>query len=289
MLKGTPPFGGSLEDVREAHLQKSPPPLPEAGGRLQAFVQQMLRKAPLSRPTFDRCVNVFKEAKNDEALEKAHPGLAAAAVAVASQRAQAEAHMAEAEARDREWAALQDEAGREMKGIVERLFGVITDYSDEAHIAGRTLIFGEGQLSIQDVRTVPRNRESGPNLEMAGWTVTSWSEVLVRSRSYIWAASLVYAAIPGDPSFRWREIGFWSWGGNSRTQPFSIQPNSRDFDYAVSTSITHSVNIAYGPFAIDAEDEPSFQKRCVSLLTKAATNSLVEPGSMPVPGAFWSS
>jgi hypothetical protein len=288
MLKGTPPFIGSLEDIREAHLQTAPPPLPEAGGRLQAFIQQMLRKVPPSRPTLDRCVSVFNQAQHDEALAKVHPGLAEAASAVAAERAAAEARQLEEQTRDREWAALAQEGSRELDGVVDRLFSVITDFSDEARREGRLLQFGQGELAINVSRVVNRNHEGGPNVGSAtNWTVAAWSDLWIKSPRYLWSATLVYSAVPDDPSFRWREIGFWSWGTGNRSEPFAVEPTSRDFEFAVSTSVSHSVNIAYGPFAIDAEDEASFQKRCIALLTKAATDQLERPGAMPVPGAYW--
>jgi len=285
MLRGAPPFAGDLDNVRDGHLHRAPPSLDEAGGRLAALVSQMLRKSPASRPSLERCLSVFSEAGTDVGPENEH--LAAAAQVVAAKRAAEEAATAERLAIDREWAGLISEASAEYENMVERVMTTVRNFSDEAVLDGRTLSFGEGKLGFTRLSTVQRAAE-GPNLQHSRWTVALFGAARVQvANQYTFGATLCYAKTPSDPNFRWRELSFFSWSGRGggRSEPFDLPPD-RDFDFALAP-ITHSVQLAHGPLTIDGEDEAGFRNRWITLLTKAATNSLQPPSSLPLQDGYF--
>jgi serine/threonine-protein kinase len=288
MLSGAPPYVGDVDDVREAHLHKAPPPLSGASNRIAAIVSQMLRKVPASRPTLERCSAVFAQ-EEKEPVSAAHPALAEAANAVAVMAAEREAAEREAQARDDEWRALTQEARREFAGIIERLFDTICAASEEAKRTPRSLSFGKGHLIVSGVDDMSRNPAGGPNLGLSGWTVASHATFTLRatSRDYEWGATLFYAATPQDPSFRWREAAFFAWSSViAQSEPFSLPAYSREFDMALS-NVTGRFQAAVGPAEIDGEDEEEFHRRWVALLTRAAVGTLARPERMPVPKEFF--
>jgi serine/threonine-protein kinase len=61
LCTGSPPFIGSLDDIREAHLHAVPEQLRDLPPRFTAFVSHMLRKPPNARPTLQRCHKLFSE------------------------------------------------------------------------------------------------------------------------------------------------------------------------------------------------------------------------------------
>jgi eukaryotic-like serine/threonine-protein kinase len=61
LLTGSPPYSGTLDELQEQHIHASPPQLTSVSPRIAGFVIQMLRKAPKSRPSLDRCLEVLVE------------------------------------------------------------------------------------------------------------------------------------------------------------------------------------------------------------------------------------
>ena len=107
-------------------------------------------------------------------------------------------------------------------------------------------------------------------------------------RDYSWSATLFFGKSQQDPNYRWRETAFWSF---SRTQdgkdePHALQPDDREFGMAFS-NVMGATSAAYGPFAIDGEDEDTFQHRWLTLFTKAVTGELNQPNQMPIADHVW--
>jgi serine/threonine-protein kinase len=312
MLTGSPPFGGSQDEIREAHLHQPPPTL-TTDPRFSAFVGQMLRKSPASRPTIERCAGVIStvEAPRDR---PAHAGLLAAASQVSREAAAAEAAAQAAATVKREREELSREASRELDAIVKRLWAEIREVSDEAKVDRHAIVLGRGKLSVSDVAdikpakqrseayertptwdivasatiSVKRAKLVRPREDADGMLVFSLRRMTPEDRDYSWSATLFFGKSQQDPNYRWRETAFWSFGQSrdGQDQPFALQPEDREFGMAFSNTVG-ATNVAYGPFTIDGEDEDVFQHRWLTLFTNAVTGELSQPGTMPVPDHYW--
>jgi len=298
MITGAPPFTGSIDQIREAHLHKAPPALPQLGDRLGAFVNLMLRKTQMSRPSVDRCLEVFAEAATPIA-SPARAGLAAAAHRVAVETAAVEAALKEQRSREAEWDKLVAESVTELEGIRERLIAAICAATDEATRHERGVSLGKGRITFGRVDRLARSPDGGPNLKQSGWTVAAWCFLEIQCTGlhisafgdprgrYSWSATLVFAATPEDGTFRWREVSFYrQFGSTSEDEPFALNPATRDFDLAFS-NVVAAVNVALGPLIIDGEKEAAFHDRWIALLSKAALGSLSRPRAMPIDLSFF--
>ena len=74
LVTGNPPFYiGDRDDVREAHLSKTPGILSEVDAKVGGFIAQMLRKSPESRPSLQRCLSVLSVAAMESEKRRASP------------------------------------------------------------------------------------------------------------------------------------------------------------------------------------------------------------------------
>jgi serine/threonine-protein kinase len=153
MLTGTPPFQGSADQVREAHLHTPAPALPHADARLVGFVNQMLRKSPVARPSLARCIEVFTSISQGGSNPVPNALVEAAAqVAAAAADADAASHAAESRARARE--DLIAEAEAELVQIKDRLFAAVLALSEEASVSKDVLRLGSGSLQIGQIEKI---------------------------------------------------------------------------------------------------------------------------------------
>ncbi len=92
LFTGSPPFNGSIDDIRESHLHKAPDPIAVLTPRFSAFASHMLRKPPNARPTLERCAKVFLELDMVTGnTTTSHPLIDEAAKQVGEREAQEEA------------------------------------------------------------------------------------------------------------------------------------------------------------------------------------------------------
>jgi hypothetical protein len=175
------------------------------------------------------------------------------------------------------------------------------------------LRLGSGSLQIGQIEKIRGTRGGRPNLSRSGWDVWAYCLICVERAArpsgkfpvkfqgkgvqiipmdspYKWSATLAFASRPGEDTYRWREVAFWrpqpAFVGANPNEPFGLPADNTDFDAALS-NVAGLVNIAFGPKAIDAEDEQDFQRRWLFLLSKAATGSLQKPSSMPIPSNYF--
>lgn len=307
LITGHPPFLGSHEQVRDAHLSVAAPPLPHDNKKLIAFVTQMLRKSPAVRPTIPRCIDVFGNI-SDVTVTSTPSALSAAAAHVAAKAAEADAARRAAERWAQQQDALTKEAEASLVQIKNRLFSAVASSCEEITTSNGTLKFGDASLEIGQF-TVARRLIERPNLTRSGWNVCAYCTIHVKQASrvtdsrefsgferiqvrfmdtgYTWGATLVFAATPEDPSYRWREVSFWRRSQfNQSDDPFAVPADDKSFDEALSRTLS-TVNVAFGPEPIDAEDEQGFQHRWIFLLSKAAMGQLQRPSWMPIPYSFF--
>jgi serine/threonine-protein kinase len=298
MMTGRPPFVGSADDIREAHLHTPATALPCADSRLAGLVATMLRKSPASRPSLERCASVLSSVQTPS-QSAGRSALAAAGHAVSQEEAAAEAARTAREAAERERRELATEASRELNAIIGRLFDAIVAETDSARRESKAIILGPAHLIFETPAHsyVPR-REGQQDVYRNGWEVVANASLSLRADRgnasqydpgyYKFGASLVFAKTPAESEYRWRELSFhevWTQRSNF-DQPFALNPYEKDFQIALSNTMgTHQV--AHGPLTIDGEDEDSFHERWLKLFAKAAARQLASPNQLPLPDAFF--
>lgn len=292
LFVGTPPFNGSIDDIRESHLQKAPTPIAALPPRFSAFVSHMLRKPPNARPTLERCAKVLTELHVAPASsEKGHPVIDQAAKLVAEKEAQEEARNQAATTLRREREQLFEDAKSSLLSIKEELFSKIRESSESVKLDHRgVLVFGDAKLEFTRApefleEFVMARHANGPQpYGNTGWDVLGWSMIAVSCAKtrYTWSASLLFADLKDGNGFRWYEVSFWTWAQQkSKDEPYGLEGYLVDIDLACG-NIMHSVNVAYGPLPVDSEDEENFMSRWVGLVAKAAMGNLNRPNGMPV-------
>jgi len=104
LITGGPPFSGSIEEVKNQHLQQKPPIERISNPRIQTIASMMLRKKPETRPSTERVKELLLAFQKDTGGSQSS-GLAAIAVAgarIAEQQSQEEARkQAEKDAQER--------------------------------------------------------------------------------------------------------------------------------------------------------------------------------------------
>lgn len=298
MMTGRPPFVGSGDDIREAHLHTPPAALPCADSRLAGLVATMLRKSPSSRPSLERCASVLLSVQTPS-QSAGRSALAAAGHVVSQEEAAAEAARTAKETADRERRELVAEANRELRAIVDRLFDAISAETDSARRERNAIVLGPAHLTFEvpaHTYVMPRDDSNDPY--RTGWDVAANAFFTLRAdrgRSseydpgyYKFGASLVFAKTQSDPEFRWRELSFHEVFTNRSNfeQPFALNPFERDFQVAIS-NVMGKHQVAHGPLTIDGEDEDAFHERWLRLFAKAAARQLASPNQLPLPDSFF--
>lgn len=295
LINGSPPFTGSQDAVREAHLHISPPDLIGVDPRLQGLVQTMLRKSPSSRPILERCASVIRGIE-DKPLTPRNQGLAEAGSAIAQKAAADEAkrHLAETAKQERKEASY--EAIKDLQGIVRRLFDEVEASSEVVRRQPQFITLGPATLTFQ--QPVVLTPDQAPDRYQTGWDVLAASAISIKAAiervamhhpsEYTFPATLVFARTGKDSEYRWREISFWSWASSTPNdqQPSALSPIDTNFYLALS-NVTGGWQTAHGPLTIDAEDEDGFHVRWLRLFTKAATGKLRPSNQMPLPPNFF--
>ncbi len=294
LFNGQPPFVGSADDVRSGHLHSSPPPLngpPTVG----AVVAQMLRKAPEGRPSLGRIRNVFQNA-SVEATSGPRAALAAVAQQIATARSAAEAAAAELKSREDRWQALGREAVREYSLIRARVLAEVEAVSADVEANLHGLNWGAARLVFQDPTIVAFRYSAGgrqetlQSWERPRWDIVAWALTSLtcrhgeRGSSYQYGSNLFFGRSSDAEEYRWHEVSFWSFG--SSDGPHGLDMTGHDASVALSPTLGVA-NVAFGPQAIDAEDEELFQNRWLSLIARAAAGDLYRPSQMPPPASFY--
>ncbi len=301
ILTGSPPFQGDKETVQEAHLYTPAPTLTDVEHRLSGLIGTMLRKSPASRPTLQRCEFVVR-ALDASTASAGRAALAAAGNAVSQAEAAAEAERNARETAARLRRELEQEATSELDSIMNRLFDIIESSSEAILRDKRSITLGSAKLNLSEgsrVSMIGNNiARVGNDIYKPTWDVAAnaylvlicdmGANTVYRPNEYRFSTTLAFASIPGDDTFRWRELSFMELFSSrpNREQPIALNPLSREFAIALSNTMgAHQV--ACGPWTIDGEDEVSFQERWIRLFAKAATRQLQPPMQLPIPQSFF--
>lgn len=310
LVTGSPPFHGSVEELRDGHENRVAPALSFEDSRLVGLVSQMLRKEPLVRPSLARCGQVVSSLSAPQS-QPYSAVLNQAAAYVSANEARKESEIEAASTKKKADDALAREATTVLDQVRASIFAAVTVASADAKVLGQLLEMGSGSLLIGLPIRMNSAPDGAPNRPHSGWDVRLFSTLEVRRKHrpagnipvppnrnpnqptivdppYVWSATLAFAATPHDKSYRWREIAFFrSFAQAPSDEPFAIRADSPDFDTALSNVLSRN-GIAIGPNTIDAEDEAAFQDRLIWLLSKAAVGSLQRPNAFPILPNFFS-
>jgi eukaryotic-like serine/threonine-protein kinase len=289
MLTATPPFVGTIEEVREGHLSQSPDlKLVDRDPALRTLVTMMLRKTPAARPSLDRVRQVLGRVAAGAGQEP-RGGLQRLAQAAAKHEEQSSRAVAAA-SREEDARALRAELAREARNILDGCFEELVSQITQAvpnarvstnrggrkvHVAGATLA-----LELPDVLTVippdafPRSK----------WDVICGAAISVTdSRGRSRSASLWYTmqkVLNNEP--RWYEVGYR--GNPISSQRFQHEPTAVTPDLAdrAHSPAMDVITTAYNPTPVDDEDVGAFCTRWIHILTAATEDRLDRlPGSLP--------
>jgi serine/threonine-protein kinase len=295
LLTGKPPFVGPTEpDFRDQHLHASPPLLlSNCAPRLKTLLSMMLRKPPSARPSLERVKTILTEiVQNGSATPSSGLGmLAKAGSLIALEQANVDQKQqqiaTETDTRDQ----LAD-TGRKLLGdIIEDLLTRIENEAPNAERRGFAIHLGQGNLevSLAGTRTYSAKTADLPGVfSNSKWDVIAAEEIVVHQQhpEYKWSAALWYCRLPNTTAYRWYEASYFSVFRAESVSPYSLARSPRDADLAAS-NVMHTYQLAFGPAAIDDEDEEEFIERWAALLALGAQGKLGHPRGLPLPVGFW--
>jgi serine/threonine protein kinase len=297
LTTGKPPFGGTFNQLRDAHLQAVPTQITTCPPRLAIFASLMLRKPPQARPTLSRCRDILAEEHVEiKSLSPARHALSQAALLVEQRTAREDAERTNREEASKRRLELARNAIADLQAIVAKVDDAIKHSYEGAKRRGDLLQFGAARFGLARAPDSTNEfwwhrSELRPLVEALRWDIVASSIITVvttpseHGREYAWSASLIYADRNDGHGYRWYEVAFFtsalSRKRGNRDEPYALELHERDFFQALSPAM-HSVAVAYGPLPIDGEDEADFIERWLGLIAKAAAGQLEQPRSMPV-------
>ena len=294
LISGAPPFSGVRDELEQRHLFEIPPPLAAVPQNIAAFINQMLRKEPTSRPTLSRCIDFFSHANFQGPLLHASNPLAAIAQSIETDAARAEVEKTAQEVKYRGRRVIYEDGLRELRVIQKKLLSSVEEVSECVRrtenlevIFGKSVLGFSGTVSfVDDPVLATQNAELIHELKKASrWDVLAMTSIAVgyvTPDSYSFSANLILASLNSDENYRWYEISFFAPFGNRQWhEPFALTIYTADFWHAISPGM-HSVQIAYGPLAIDGEEQESFGQRWLTRMAAAAKGELRAPSYLPL-------
>jgi len=279
ILTGRPPFHtAGLDEIREAHLHASPPPLDVSNPQLRSLLSMLLRKNADARPSRTRIKSLLAQATQTHArtlgggiAELAQAG-AHAAVSAATDEAERELVRDSLMVRQ----DLASEGVSILRQIIEHVLATIMDALPNGSRVGATAVqVGNGRLSFTLGRASPVI-DAGMFAE-SGWDVVTGAKAAISQSKpqYEWSSSLWYARRDRGDGYRWWEVAYQAHAlaaSRPKFEPFALDPG-RDADQAMAT-ILHSVDVAFDPRAIDDEHLDEACERWAGLLAKAVRGEL---------------
>jgi serine/threonine-protein kinase len=284
LLNGAPPF---TDNPREGHLHGALPPISCDNPKLKSLLSMMLRKLPESRPCISRVHTILTDISNEEGDtdSSAFSKLAQAGSVVADRALQKETEREMQMQKQLKRESLATEALSLLQENYDRLADKIIKSAPAAVRKGMIVELGISRLNLH-LQTNPKTFGEGdfPNSK---WDIVTGATISIIqfNPSYEWSSSLWYAKLPDASDYRWIEVSYFFnpiSSKRSRCEPFALD-DLHEADIAAS-NITGLYCIAFGPRAIDDENEDSFHDRWADLFSKAAVGQLTHPSSLPIRG-----
>jgi len=287
LITGNPPFSGpTTEDYQSQHLHEEPPPLTETNPLLKSLLVMMLRKAPESRPSIARIVNILETILKEqvETSGKVFSALSKAGATVVQQQAKKESKEAKERTERKRRQDLAQQAEnifiQHRKDLFRNILFAAPAANEEDDIRirlGKALLVMEliGESSGYAAGLFPSSK----------WDVVLGGKIAVRQETprYIWSSSLWFSKLSIEGDYRWREVSYF--GSPFQNRKSGFEPHYLEdivqADEAAGPAIA-AYQIAFGPQCIDDEDVDGFKERWCELFTKAVNGQLFTPHCLPL-------
>lgn len=287
LFNGATPFVGDYEELRDQHLEKSPEFIGGIPSRISSFMGQMLRKAPQVRPSVSRCLEIFSiPIERWQGDQVATAVLDNAARMVLRERIEQEARNLEIMNAKKAQEELLKEAGISLKEIQECLYREIKSASEDVQInSSGKLIFGRAELDFpKEPQRLDRYHDlarlTGSFYSQSKWDVIAWGLVRLKCNrngsTSGCSSTLLFVDRHDGGGYRWYELAFiqsFSQRGVGSDEPFGLEGHNKDIDIALGPAM-HTIALAYGPYAIDGEDQYKVIHRWVNFVSIAAIGEL---------------
>lgn len=283
LLSGRPPFEGP--DFQSQHCGAPVPHLDEVDPRIAGLVFTMLRKSPEGRPSAERVISVLQgiAAQPTPSEHDVVAKLRGAARSVLIGQAKLEA---EREATAQE-AARRAALAADGVSSFQRLCDGLAELLHRADIGGEALSIETGGLRVfaalgdaasLEMTLSPTTAPPIDGMPHSHWDVLSAGIVSVRQKTRTrldYEATLFFMALPGTgQGYRWYEVSYRDSAAlrQRRVGPYAVRLLA-DADLAAGGGM-HTVEIHFGPAAIDGEDSPAFFGRWLECLVTAFEGGL---------------
>lgn len=294
LVSGEAPYVGSNDEIFEGHRVGVARRLESGSSSLDTFTRIMLRKSPEVRPNLERCLSFF----NDLQLGAASPlGLKMQDVdsRVGERLATEEAEKAQVAKDKKAHNKICAGGVLSLQELFTEVFAVI---GENQHVTehGKALEWGQGSMFYTEAQTINWSivKAIERQVGISGCKIYAYSSYNIGSNQMVrmgdeyhgkgshkaWAMTLFYGTTPDDDTIRWREVSFYSPLFNSPPSP-PLRPDNKNFHEVISNKTTHH-KLAYGPYAIDAEDQEVFIDNVAILFSMAADGKMNIPETKPL-------
>ena len=289
LLTGHPPFQGpQKEDFQQQHLNESPPALGSDDPMLASLLIMMLRKPAASRPSLSRVMEILQRSLRASDLPNSRGGLQAlggAGESILREEAEKEARRAADAAMKQQRREIAHAGIEILDALIGRLSEKILESTPVARSVsqqGMSIELGQGKIEYTPHPLCPIAAEAFCESK---WNVFAGALLLaIQSEPlFEWGASLWYGMPKGGGGARWWEISYMNspfFSHSSECEPFGLS-DPAEADGAMSI-VMGPLQKAWGPVAIDDENEGDFFERWAYLLAKASQGNLQRPRSMPL-------
>lgn len=290
MLAGAPPFAGAAS-LKEAHLKERPARIEGIDDTFSALIGRMLRKEMLARPTIDRCIETLESFRTRKPVVL-HSPFARAAHAIVDRGADVEIERRQTFGDGERRLNLAKEAASELDEIRSRTRTQIALHAELVRASdGNRLSVGNGVLEIGAVELLPvhtepvmfsREQEIRGPYRRSGWDALAFAPMRIEQRNYnrrgprgvqyAWESLLFFGRHPKQSEYRWWEVAFYSLAEEpEHRRSGAVKPDDPGFDIALAGKL-FVIQLAFGPVAIDAEDEQQARARWLAMLAEAAVS-----------------
>jgi len=280
LLTGSPPFAGTLEQIRQAHLEQAPLPIVDAPPALNLLLQMCLRKRSEARPDLAGVRAQLDRALLDKPPERSQL-IAAAAADIAKKQAERESEIAESLRVQAERRAISIDGVRGLQDLFKQFFSDFTAHAPNAvaDADGHTLNFGQGSLEWK-VMWSGLGREA---FAKSRWDVVAGALIRVmQPGKYLERSANLWFIRQGvEGAYRWAEASYVKhplYGEDipdNRSGPFGF--DARDAlvhaDAAVGGA-TAAFQLHSPLVYIDGEDQEAFFDRWMKRLVLASTGQM---------------
>lgn len=277
LIKGEPPFIGSVpHELRRKHLNSEPPKL-EIQPQFKQLVSLCLRKSAEARPSIESVIKQLERIKSKPS--KLH-SIAIVASDIAEKIAQDEVEKIKTQTQLEKRRQIAKDAFVNLRMVIEDLIQQITNEAQVAIASKWSVKLGSGAIKYFEPFSFIREE----SFNKSGLDVICGAVIKVEQddSDYIGRASNLWYMKRGD-SYRWYEVAYWSLGENTRLhKPFAIENGQEliDADFAAS-NIMHPTNQAFNPKIVDGEYSDAFIERWANRLAAAAKRNLQRPSRLP--------